>query len=90
MEAAAEKYNFLLDSFFWFVFTLFNKTLISVLFDRTEIGFLSRYLLTNFSLTAELKFFMLLFNHLIAIFANLSKEIDKYLEHQEPKLGMKE
>ena len=65
VDAAAEKYNFFLDSFFWFNFTLFSKTLTSVLFEFFFGLISSKYLAINFLFTEDkfkLEFFTTLFN----------------------------
>ena len=71
VEAAAEKYNFFLLSFFLFTAILFRRTFMLLLFDWVDGGSFSRYLAISFSLTLIPEFFITLFNHVKLIFANL-------------------
>ena len=93
VDAAAEKYNFFLDSFFWFNLTLLSKMLISVLFETSFGLSFSKYLATNFSFTLRLlrlRFLIIQLNHEYLKFANFLRMKDRCLKSQDQELNLRE
>ena len=90
VEAAAEKYNFFLTSFFWSDFTLLSNTFISVLFDLNFSLSWFKYLERILFFMFELRIFTTLFNHGSTRFANLPIKKGKFPIYLMLKLKLKE
>ena len=90
VEANAEKISFFLDSILWLTFTLFRRTLISVLLVDVFVLLLPKYFSNNFSLTLKDELFIIQLNHEFESFANFIKTKGKFLEWLIQKLKLKE